>query len=81
MPKPETIKQLIGQDVTVHCVGGGRTRATCSTPTAAASGWWRATRTGSSPSAPVAQLARRREAERTPRRTRRLEGWSERVPR
>jgi hypothetical protein len=26
MPKPETIKQLIGQDVTVHCVGGGRTR-------------------------------------------------------
>ena len=26
MPKPETIKQLIGQDVTVHCVGGSRTR-------------------------------------------------------
>ena len=26
MPKPEMIKQLIGQDVTVHCVGGGRTR-------------------------------------------------------
>ena len=26
LASPETIKQLIGQDVTVHCVGGGRTR-------------------------------------------------------
>ena len=26
MDVPERFEQLIGQDVTVHCVGGGRTR-------------------------------------------------------